>query len=121
MKIVFLSEKDRAILKGCAIASVVGKSSIDETRALFNANDKIEISTAIQDIEKASAERKQYQLDDAEVKALKGMFLTGKESLRQSQPVLEAMLNCHDHLEDAKPMPSEAKKEADECGAGKPA
>ena len=101
MKLVAISDRDRAILKGCAIGSVVGKSSVDDMRSLFNANNKIRVDDAPADLREASDQVGYVQLEDAELKALKQMYEDGKAGLRRDQPVLGAAIACHDHLEAA--------------------
>lgn len=111
MKMVQISERDRAILKACAMSSVIGKASVADMQALYNANTKIDTSTAPTDIDTCSDEAKRYDLEDAEVAALKALFADARGNLRRSQEVLKGALDCHAHLEDAKDIPVQDKKD----------
>ena len=109
MKTVQVTEKDRAILKACAISSVIGeRTSIENVRALFNANEKLDIDSAPNDIDAASREKTlECDLEDAQLNAVKSMFEQGRKNLRQSQAVLSAVLACDAHLGEAKEKPAE--------------
>lgn len=104
MKTVQVTEKDRAILKACAISSVIGeRTSIDNVRSLFKANDKLKVDDAPTDIDAASGEKTlTADLEDAELAALKAMCIQGRKNLRSTQVVLRAVLDCDAHLEAAK-------------------
>lgn len=110
MKQVFISERDKAILGACAVGAVVGKKSIADMQALFNANRKLGIDGKQRDIEQASREPVPYELENAELTALKSMFEEGRGGLRSIQQVLEAVLDCNAHLEGAVPV-DELKRE----------
>ena len=101
MKKVQLSEKDRAILKGCAIGSSIGKSSIADLRALLKANEKLSIDSASNDIDQADGAVAEYLLEDAELAAIKTMYEEGRAGLRKTHVVVAAVVACIDHIEAA--------------------
>jgi hypothetical protein len=107
MKTVHISERDRAILKGCCVASVQGKTSIDDMQALYDANQKIKTNSAPVDIETTSEVPNEYNLEDAQLAALKRVFAEGRPNLRNSDPVVKGCLDLHAHLEAAKDKPAE--------------
>lgn len=111
MKMLMISERDRAILKACAMSSVIGKVSVADMQSLYQANTKIDTTSAPVEIDTCSDERKRYDLEDAEVIGLKALFADARGNLRRTQEVLKGALDCNAHLEEAKDIPAEDKKD----------
>ncbi len=102
MKAVWLSDKDRVILRGCQINCAIGQMSIEDMRSSLRATEKLDLAKAANDISDQSDEAQEYVLEDAELNALKKLFEEGRKGLPRTTPILKAALSCHDKMEAAK-------------------
>ena len=101
MKIVFLNEKDVAVLKACTRASVQKDRSMDDLLSLRDALEKLDISEAEEDLSKCSKEMKEYEFENAELSAVKRLLREGRQSLVNMYDQLDASIRCHERLEAA--------------------
>jgi len=101
MKSVWLSDQDRAIIKTCLQVVVMGKSSLDDLRALLKAEDAIAIDAVpAKDLLSMSSVPSEYKLEDAWIAALKHVLDESRERLLKN--VAREYVRCYDHFEAAK-------------------
>ena len=101
MKIVWLSEQDRAVIRTCLQVVAMGKSSLDDLRALLKAEDAIDIDKVpLKDIMSMATEPVAYNLEDAWLAALKRVLEEGRERLLKG--VAREYVRCYDRFEAAK-------------------
>jgi len=104
MKYVQITEQDRAILKMCTIRTAVGKSSLEDVRALVKAQDTLRTDEIHDRMEECSKDVQEYALEDAQYAAVKRVLESGQEHLPNI--VARELVRCHDHLSAAKDAPA---------------
>ena len=107
MKIVQLSQQDRAIIRACIESQAIGKATMTEIRTSLKLQDAINIDDLPRgDILKMEPGVVDFKLEEAEYEALKTV-VNGDGKMNLSGLVMRQYVNCVDHVEVAKDAPKE--------------
>jgi hypothetical protein len=107
MKIVQLSEQDRAIIRAIIESTAIGKATISDLKNIMKAEDAIRMDVVPRgDIRDFNDNPDTWEVEDAQYDALKAA-VEGDGKMNLSKLVMRQYVACVEHIEVAKETPKE--------------
>lgn len=100
MKSVWLSEKDRFVIKMSVTRAPIGDLKMDGMRANVKMQDKLDLDGVTNDLDKCCGEVKEYVVEDDQLKQATAVLDLVRKTLPMN--IVRDVIACEDHLGAAK-------------------